>query len=302
VAEERHLSGTAFGTTWSVTWVGTQAGGHPEVIGAILAEADRTFSTWRPDSEISRFNRHAAGHPFKISPVFAHVLDIARDVHARSGGVFDPTVGPLVSAFGFGPRDAADPDAVPCFDAVAWNHERLELTKTVATATLDLSGIAKGHAVDQVVEALRAEGTDNLLVEIGGELRGVGAGPDRQGWPVGVQRPGDIPGMSGQIIRLRDEAAATSGTYWQKRDLPQGPVNHIIDPRTRKPVGHDTVSVTVIAATTAVADAWATALLVLGSEEGKRVAEREGIEAMFLRRPDPSASAPAVTNRPLGRP
>jgi thiamine biosynthesis lipoprotein len=213
------------------------------------------------------------------------VLDLARRVHERSEGAFDPTVGPLVAAFGFGPEGAADESALPCFGAVTVDRDRREIAKTRTGATLDLSGIAKGHAVDRLWEALREGGAGDVLVEIGGELRAAGHGPDGAGWPVGVQEPGGPPGRIGQVIRLRDEAMATSGTYWQRRETPRGPVNHVIDPRTRRPVEHDTVSVTVIAPTAASADAWATALLVLGGAEGPAVAEREGVEALFLRRP-----------------
>ncbi len=272
--------GQTMGTTWSLTSIGRATDGSP--VQAELDRLERIFSTWREDSEVSRFNRHPSDVPFEVSPELLSVVTLARDIHHRSGGAFDPTVGPLVAAAGFGPPSLADASARPDFGMIEADPSSGTLRKQRQGVMLDLSAVAKGYAVDAIAKRLAAAGHDNFLLEIGGELRACGRGPDGDGWTVGVQDPSGAAGRTTSTVILRDESIATSGTYLQRGAEPDGSSSHIIDPRTRQPVGHGTVSVTVIAPDAARADGWATALLVLGREAGREIADREGLEALFL--------------------
>jgi thiamine biosynthesis lipoprotein len=197
-------------------------------------------------------------------------------VSRASAGAFDVTVAPLVRLWGFGPD--ARPGVRPSEESIAraaghvgW--EKLAVTATTLrkldpALTLDFSAIAKGRAIDEVCALLDRRGFGRYLVEAGGELRARGS------WLVAIEHPQ-------RVLMLTDRALATSGTYRQR--WPDGPLerSHLLDPRTRRPVEHDTVSVSVLAATCAEADAWATALNVLGHEAGASVAERERLDAQF---------------------
>ena len=269
------------GTTWSLRT--RHRAPDPGPIQGRLDQLEGIFSTWREDSEISRFNRFPEGKPFPASQHLLAMTEAAAKIHASSNGALDPTVGPLVASFGFGPPSLADPLAVPCFATIERSTSQGTLRKTKAGATLDLSALVEGYALDLIGTDLRKAGYENFLLEIGGELLAHGPGPQGQGWNVGIQDPGKARGVPLQQIALRNEALATSGTYIQQ----DGASNHLIDPRTRTPVTHDTVSVSVVAPDATTADAWATALMILGEAKGRPVADREGLEALFLRRSAP---------------
>jgi thiamine biosynthesis lipoprotein len=288
------LSGEAFGTTWSVRIPSDAAGAAeglaPEIV-AVLDSVDAQMSTWRDDSELSRFNASRSTDWFPVSPATARVAALALEVHRRSQGAFDPTVGPLVALWGFGP---APPRARPPRDAevraalarvgaaeVTARPDPPGLRKARPELSLDLSGVAKGFAVDAVAARLEALGIPRFLVEVGGELRGRGTGPGGRAWRVGIERPVPEATRIGWTVRLADAALATSGDYRQFFEWRGRRLSHVIDPRSGRPVEHGLDAVSVIAPSAARADAWATALLVLGPEAGPRVAEREGLAALF---------------------
>jgi FAD:protein FMN transferase len=277
-------SGSTMGTTWTLRTQNKPPEARP--IQERLDELEGIFSTWREDSEISRFNRFPLGEPFPASRHLLALTETAARFHASSNGALDPTVGPLVASFGFGPPSMADPLAVPCFAAIERSIAQGTLRKTKAAATLDLSALVEGYALDIIGEDLKKAGYSNFLLEIGGELLAHGPGPQGQGWTVGVQDPGRARGVPLRRIALRNEALATSGTYIQQ----DGQNNHLIDPRTRRPIAHDTVSVSVVAPDATTADGWATALMILGEADGRALADREGLQALFLRRPVPRKS------------
>ncbi len=267
--------GRTMGTTWSLHTLETPV--DQNEIQSELDSLESIFSTWNPASEISRFNRHPAALPFAASAELAAAIQFAAEMHNRTEGVLDPTVGPLVAAFGYGPPALADPNSVPCFGAISFESASQTLIKQRASATLDFSCFVEGLALDRIASRLESTGHRSFLLEIGGELLARGSGPDGAGWPTGVQTPGAPAGQIFTTLRLYNEALATSGNYTQR--------GHIIDPRTRQPVTHDTVSVSVIARSAMQADAWATALLVHGAESGRPIAEHHGIEALFLKSP-----------------
>ena len=296
---DRDFAGEAFGTRWTVRVRGALAEADAvrvrTLIEAELDAVDRSMSNWRPDSEISRLNRAPGVEPLPISEPLAAVLETALRVREESGGAFDITVGPLLRLFGFGPD--GDPDR-PAPDAaeIAAARSRVgggrlslvrrpdgpaELHRQVPDLELDLSGIAKGYAVDRISEVLTAAGFRQHLVEVGGEIRA------RGGWTVGVQDPsGGLAARIHASFPVRDLAMATSGGYRDFRAAEgEGEDRywtHILDPRSGQPVERRTGSVTVLADSCLEADAWATALFALGAEEGFDLAERRGLAALFL--------------------
>ena len=293
------LSGQTMGTTYSIRLADAPLdrgelrrlqGG----VDAALAEVNRQMSTYLPDSEISRFNCAGANEPVAISPDFQFVVRRALEIAEATDDTFDPTVGALVNLWGFGPdglrRAAPAPDQIAAARAVTgWRHLRLapggRLEKDVADLKLDLGAIAKGFGVDRVAALLRERGLANFLVEIGGETLGAGRNASGEPWRVGVLKPDGSTDLQG-IARLTDgRAIATSGDYRNFYRDETGELRaHIVDPRTAAPVGHAVASVSVLAGDCLTADALATALFVLGPDEGLPLlaARFPGVEAFFI--------------------
>ena len=286
----QQIGGQTMGTTWSLRFDNPRMvplEGVRSAVEAALSRVIRQMSHWEADSDLSRYNGAAAGSVHALAPEFAKVMACALHWADASDGALDPTVAPLVSLWGFGPRGDANARAPSperlraARGACGWR--RLGFNAADATLqqpgglTLDLSGIAKGFAVDHVVEALRALALENLLVEIGGELRGEGHRPDGRPWTV------QVDGLS-QTVELEGLAVATSGDRWHWREQEGRRWSHTIDPRTGKPVEHRLASVTVLHRECMQADALATALTVLGPEDGLAFADAQGIAALFLAR------------------
>lgn len=298
----QQLGGQTMGTTWSLRFDNPRMLALEQVREAVetaLARVIAQMSHWEPASDISRFNRASAGSRHVLPKEFADVMACASHWAHASEGAIDPTVGPLVACWGFGPD--ANPSSLPAAEVVAavrarigW--ERLQFDEASATLlqpggiVLDLSGIAKGFAVDQGVEALHGLGLTDLLFEIGGELRGSGHRPDGQPWQVLID--GEAP--VAQRIALADMAIATSGDRWHRREHEGRRWSHTIDPRNGEPVAHALASVTVLHAQCMQADALATVLTVLGPDDGLAFAERHDVAALFVSHDDTS-SAPRAT-------
>lgn len=289
------LSGAAFGTRWEVRLLGDARSARAlgSELQGVLAAIDAQMSSWRADSELSRFNALRAADWFPVDRDVVRVLREALAVHRLSGGAFDPTLAPLVALWGFGPGPArvAPPDGAAISAALArtgigglaLRDDPPALRKTRVDLALDVSGVAEGFAVDALARRLAERGVERFLVALGGELRARGEGPGGGPWRVGIERPAPgTPSVEWQL-GLADAALATSGDY--RRYLAWGGkrLAHVIDPRSGRPVSHGLVSVSVLAAEAARADAWATALLVLGPEAGAAVAEREGLAVLFVR-------------------
>lgn len=267
---------------------------HAAIADAIrerLARVNASMSTWDPDSEISRFNRHASTEPFPASRELRKVIAAAFDVSAASGGAFDVTVRPLVQAWGFG--DGArlpggpDPQELESLrQRVGYQRIRVEgeaLVKSHPAAECDLSAIAKGYGVDAVSNQLVRMGFANHLVEIGGELRGRGRKLDGTAWRVAIEVP-DYDGGRGiqDVVPLVEWGMATSGDYRNYYEQDGRRISHTIDPRDGRPIRHALASVTVQTQEALWADAWATALNVLGPEEGYALAEERELAAYFI--------------------
>jgi len=298
------FTGSSMGTIYSVKVAARDLpaesrGAIQRAIAAQLDRVDRLMSTYRPESELSRFNRHVANVGFPAARETLEVFRVAREVSELSGGAFDVTVGPLVAAWGFGATDRipAPPPAAELaqlrervgFRRVAVDVAAGTLSKTRPGVVCDLSAIAKGYAVDRVVAALRELGHADFLVEVGGEVRAHGRRLDGGLWRVAIERPDAGRRDVHEVVPLSDIALATSGDYRNYYEVDGQRVSHTIDPRTGRPIEHALASVSVLHADAIHADALATALNVLGPEAGYALAEREGLAAYFLvRRKDGS--------------
>lgn len=287
------LNGEALGTTWTLKLTGTPDEARQVALRAVvdsaLAEVDQSMSTYRDDSELMAINAADGLSPLSLSPMLGRVLGEALDVGVASSGAFDVTVGPLVNAFGFGPDKRRIAPEASVLEGLAprIGQDKLELTAEGLTKAhpevfIDLSAIAKGYAVDLVVERLEAEGEKNLLMEVGGEIVARGVNHSGEPWRLGIERPSQTLRTVHEVVVLNDAAMATSGDYRQYYEVDGQRVSHLIDPRTAEPVTHTLASVTVVAARCATADAWATALSILGPDEGFSRAESMRIPAYFI--------------------
>ena len=291
------LGGHTMGTSWSVRLVAPRSRDLHALHAGIQARLDEVvaqMSTWETDSDISRYNRAPAGTWQPLPAAFTQVVGHALQVAADSGGAFDPTVGPLVAAWGFGANASAQ--GVPAAHVVqaaaarcGW--QRLQLRDGTLLQPggleLDLSAIAKGFGVDHVSGWLRANGIAAALVEVGGELHGYGRKPDDSPWRVLVESSpeedagGDWPA---RVLALDDLAVATSGDRWHHSEVAGRSYSHTLDPRRQAPVDHAAAAVTVIAHSAMDADAWATALTVMGADDGLAFAREHGLAARFVSR------------------
>ena len=279
--------GRAFGTTYAIQ-ASCPKGVPRQLVKAELAQINRQMSTFDAASELSLFNRAPLGVAMPVSPALAEVAAAAQRIAIETSGAFDATVAPLVALWGFG-ADAADhlPTAAQLREArLRVGYQRLELgldpptLKKTAALTLDLSGIAKGYAVDRLAMLLDQAACSAYLIELGGEVRVFGSSPDGGPWRVAIDSPED--GQLGEVLALRAGAVATSGDYRQRRADAAARATHIIDPRTGQPVTHRLASVTVVADQALYADAYATALIVMGEVAGFDFAERRGLAALFI--------------------
>jgi thiamine biosynthesis lipoprotein len=294
------LQGQSMGTTWSVRCVGPselRLEAITRAIDAALADVVAQMSHWEPGSELSRFNAAPAGHVQRLPPAFATVMDAALRVAAASDGAYDPAAGELVALWGFGPAGLRPRHDEPGFTlpgdadiaaarrdwrALCWDAGTRCLTQP-GGLRLDLSAIAKGHAVDRVCDVLADCGLPNHLVEIGGELRGAGLKPDAHPWWVALEPPAPDCGLAPTRIALHGLAIATSGDYRRcfiDTDGRRRP--HTLDPRTGRPIEHGIASVSVVHDSAMWADAWSTALTVLGPVAGLDLAVAHGIAAQLV--------------------
>ncbi len=292
------FTGETMGTTFTVKVVdlprAVDRAGVAQVIEARLADVDGAMSTYREDSELSRFNRSRSTDWVAVSAPTVSVIEAALAVSRLTAGAFDVTVGPLVNLWGFGatPPGRGLPTEAEVRTAMArvgyrYLHTRRAppgVRKQRAELYVDLSAIAKGFAVDEVARALEDRGIGRYLVEVGGELRAGGLNHDDRPWAVAIEQPrAEIRSLQ-RLVRLEDKAIATSGDYRRFIEVGGKRYSHTIDPRSGHPVDHRLASVAVIHASALQADALATALMVLGEQDGFALARREGIAALFLLR------------------
>lgn len=277
-------------------------------IEAELEGVNRLMSTYLDDSELSLFNRSRSTEPFPISGQTAEVLALALELGRLTGGALDVTIGPLVNAYGFGPGGSVADATAPLSLEVSLLEQlkgrvgleylvleakgagadgEARVTKLLPELYVDLSSLAKGYAVDRVVEALASDGHGDLMVEVGGEVRTAGLNLQRRAWRMGVERPvtgsdSMALGSVQRIVALENAAMATSGDYRNYREVGGVRISHLVDPRNGLPIGHRLASVTVVDESCMRADALATALMVLGPDEGYDFAVEHELAVLFL--------------------
>lgn len=300
---EAKLAGATMGTTWHAT-VDYNADEFTEsrvhqLIQDRLDEINSLMSTYDPESELSRFNTSKSTDWFEVSDETAKVVDAALDIAARSDGAFDPTVGPLVNLWGFGPdgrrqEPPTDKQIAEVSQRVGYQQVEARLDppairKSNPDVYLDLSAIAKGYAADAVSEMLAEQSglaSTYAMVEIGGEIRTRGTPGDRP-WKLGVQRPDSQEGITNHTVDVDNgDALATSGDYRNFFANEGHRFSHTIDPKTGRPVTHNLATVTVRCPTCMEADALATALSVMGPEQGYAWATEHDVAAIIGERGD----------------
>jgi thiamine biosynthesis lipoprotein len=303
-AEPLLISGPTMGTIYHVKLVGVMAADQASIraeIEAVLRDVDERLSTYRQDSEVSRFNRAPARKWFAVSAATAEVVSAALTVSRQSGGALDVTVGPLVRLWHFGPSAISETksaaDLVPPEEQrlqvarEVVGYEKLEvrtdppgLRKRTGGLEIDLSAVGEGYAIDRLTAAISRRGIENFLVELGGEVRAGGHGPSGKPWRVAVEQPVVERAEMLSAVSLSNAALATAGDYHRFFEHGGRRYSHIIDPSTGRPVSHALAAVTVAADNAMTADAWDTALLVLGPERGYERAVEHGIAALFVAR------------------
>jgi thiamine biosynthesis lipoprotein len=290
------LTGNALGTTFKVVLVEPPGELDTEALEsdilASLAGVDDLASTWRDDSELSAFNANPSVDWIVVSAEFCAVLQRAITVSHETDGAFDITVGPLVNLWGFGPDGQVQaPPSKEAIDAAMQNVgvDKIEtdcsnrlIRKASPSLYVDLSGWAKGYAVDEIARLLNAGGLENYLIEIGGEVRINGHNSENRKWAIAVEAPSTSERVPHAVLRVTDTSVATSGDYRNYFAYDGEHYSHTIDTRTGRPVTHNLAAVTVVNPSAAYADAMATALLVLGPEAGPSLANKLEIAGYFL--------------------
>jgi thiamine biosynthesis lipoprotein len=271
--------------------------GLQDIDRALRSTLDRIeglMSTWDRDSELSRFNRSTSLEPFAISPETFEVFRWSLEVGALTGGALDVTVGPLVDAWGFGPsgpRNAPPSNAEIARLREATGAGQLELNPKALTVRkarpevrCDLSSVVPGYAADRLWTGLADRGFTDFLIDVGGEVRTRGRNEAGKPWQVAIERPQPQSDAIQRVVRISDLAITTAGDYRKYREVDGQRVAHILDPRTGRPLTHRLASVTVIDALAVRADAFDTALMVLGPEEGFALAMKLNLAALFIER------------------
>ena len=286
--KEISVQGQTMGTYYRVKAYGAETPQElKETVDKFLKLFNNIFSTYIPDSEISKINASRFEHQ-KITDSFHKLLSLSLEISRKSYGYFDITVGPLVNAWGFGPRGKLHRPTEEQlsklrknigFDKIYVKDRRLYMDPSMS---LDMSAVAKGHGVDELIKFLDFRGYKNLMVEIGGEVRVRGNKFDGSLWRVGIEGPTSTPGDKVVlVVPLRNMSMATSGSYRNFLKYGDEVFNHTINPKTGKPTEHKTVSVSVLHEYCTDADAWATAFMSMGAKKGIDLANKNNIAAFF---------------------
>jgi len=297
-AKETLISGQTMGTTYHIKLVtgnSKKISGLKEKIEKRLEEINKSMSTYRKDSEISRFNAlKNTGQKFKVSRDFAQVIIESKKLYRLTDGAWDGSIYPLINLWGFGMSERKN--RIPPKEKIAWflrdvGFDNIDLVdgryllKKKASISIDLGSIAKGYAVDKVAELIKKEEIKNFLVEIGGEVYASGVRKDGRCWRIGVNRPRKEAPYDEiyKIVTLKDKAFATSGDYRNYFEVKGKRYSHILNPKTGYPVANGVVSVSIVAGTCAFADGLATAVMVMGRKKGLELVNGlDGAECLIV--------------------
>ena len=284
-----NITGQTMGTSYSIKIVSEDLHLNQEIlkegIDSVLSKVNSQMSTWDPKSEISRINRNETHNPILLSHELHEVMSSALSISKKSNGIFDITIYNLMSLWGFGPEPKkgypTDFEIKKTLKSTGW--ENISLTKDYLIRKkrdlkFDLNAIAKGYGVDKVFQYLDFKGYKNVFVEIGGEIRCSGINFNNKPWRLGIEVPsirGSVDAQIAGVINLSEKAMATSGNYRNFIDLGGEIIGHTINPILGTPVKTNVLSVTVISNSCMIADSWATALMALDYNIGKKLIEKE---------------------------
>ncbi len=288
------LSGATMGTRYSAVFYmpfGTNVAALSAAVFAAVDRVDRQMSSWKAESDLNRLNAAPEGVWVDIPRELMTVLEASLQIECVTNGAFDIGVGKLVEAWGFGPaRQTAARDQPPATTSEPRQAASagLELSRREGRArksapiTLDVSGIAKGFGVDEMAQVMDAFRIPSWLVGIDGEMRAKGSKPDGSMWAVAHERPDRHLREAMGVLELQDMAVATSGNYRHFKEVGGRIISHTMDPRTGAPLQNEVASVSVLAPRCMTADAWATALMVIGVEAGLEAAQAHGLDIIFV--------------------
>jgi thiamine biosynthesis lipoprotein len=293
---EFELQGVTMGTMFSVKLIALRDEVSTDALGEQIRDRldhiDQVMSTYIAQSELSLFNAIESTNWHEVSLELCTAVEQTLEISKATDGAFDVTVGPLVNLWGFGPDDviAAPPDqarldaalSIVGFESLQARCSTPALRKAKQEIQVDLSGWAKGYAVDELALLLDENHITDYLVEIGGELRARGLNAEQRKWAVAIEQPLVGVRRAQTVLRLTNYAVATSGDYRNFFEYQGQRFSHTIDGRIGWPVSHDLAAVTIVNKSAAYADAMATALLVLGPKSGPALAEKLEIAALFL--------------------
>ncbi|PMJ90127.1 FAD:protein FMN transferase [Vibrio sp. 10N.261.55.A7] len=296
--EQVHIKGPTMGTTYNIKYINSDSlldSGEIQVeVDRLLEQVNDQMSTYRKDSELSRFNQYTGNEAFEVSADTALVVQEAIRLNKLTLGALDVTVGPLVNLWGFGPE--ARPETIPSDEELQERKAMIgihhlsttatSISKTLPSLYVDLSTIAKGWGVDVVAEYMNAIGAENYMVEIGGEMRLKGHNREGVRWRIAIEKPSVDERAIQLVVEPGDMAIATSGDYRNYYERDGIRYSHIINPTTGKPMDNKVVSVTVIDSSSMTADGLATGLMVLGEEVGMDVAEEHNIPTYMIVKTD----------------
>ena len=304
------FKGVTMGTTYSVKVAHKSLFKKDHVkkqIEDILKKVNDKMSTYIKDSDISKFNNLKTSEDFPLDPWFYDVLKFSIELAKLTKGSYDPTLGPLVNLWGFGPtkksflpsdEEIAKTKSIVGYDKLTFKRSGSGwlVKKSEPKLHVDLSSSAKGYAVDKVTEFLIAEGLENFLVEIGGEIKAHGSKFEKN-WIVAIEKPDPNQRAIHYLFSLKNMSIATSGSYRNFFKLESKTYSHTIDASTGKPVEHNMVSVTVLNESCMKADAFATALMALGPKKAKTFAEEQNLAVYFIYKKEES-EASKVDDKP----
>ncbi len=288
------ISGKTMGTMWSLR--SEQATKETrQLIQDHLDQREAVLSHWKQDSAVTRFNDSRSTDWQPVPRELFEIVELARDIASKTDGALDITLAPLIDLWGFGAQGPSKsmPTEAQITEAKArcgWQHllTRLDppaLKKDIPDLRINVASVTEGYVIDELIALLKQHRLSNFLLEVGGEVAAIGHAPDGKPWRVGIQTPDATPGDALQTIPLSDLCIATSGNYRHRYEKDGQSYSHLIDPRTGRPISHPLTSVSVIHESCALADGYATALMILGPDHGRKVADKLGLRVIWITAP-----------------